>query len=64
MSNLFSGVSLPFDVVDLFQSTMSFLKVNGGFILLGIVVTFAPQLIRLFKNAITDPRNKKRDYDN
>jgi predicted RND superfamily exporter protein len=48
----FTGVSLPFDVVDLITSTMSLVKTFGPYLLLGVAIAFAPKLFVLARVAL------------
>ena len=47
-----SGVQMPFNISDLLQSAMGLITTIGPFVLLGIIVIFAPQIIDFLKSAI------------
>lgn len=48
----FTGVTLPFTSTDLLTSAMGLVGLLGTFILLGIVIGFAPRLIAVIKGAV------------
>jgi hypothetical protein len=48
----FSGISLPFSVTDLLNSSTGLLGLVGGFVLLALVIYFSPIFIQLFRIAI------------
>lgn len=49
----FSGVTVPFSVNDLLQSSMGLVGLVGTFVLLGIAIGFAPRIVNFIKGAIT-----------
>lgn len=49
---MFDNVILPFTATELLENTMSFIKLLGPFVLLGIAVMFTPRIITVIKGAI------------
>lgn len=49
----FSGVTMPFSVNDLLNSTMGLVGLVGSFVLLGVAIAFAPRIVSFIKGAIT-----------
>jgi len=48
----FSGVTMPFTVTDLLDSSMGLIGLVGTFVLLGIAIAFAPRVINFIKSAV------------
>lgn len=48
----FSGVTMPFSVNDLLNSSMGLIGLVSAFILLGIAIGFAPRIISFIKSAV------------
>lgn len=53
MNVLGSGISWGFSSNDVLSNSMALFGTIGGFVLLGVAITFAPLLVRLIRYAVT-----------
>jgi hypothetical protein len=53
----FSGITLPFNVSDLIDSSMSILGILGAFVLLSLVIAFQKPIIWTIRTAIITHKN-------
>ncbi|WP_336791161.1 hypothetical protein [Paenibacillus sp. MMO-177] len=61
VGNIFSGVTMDwgFSVSDIWSSSMGIFASLAGFIVLGMVVTFAPRLFGLVRKAVVGGGGRK-----
>lgn len=51
-AGMFDGLTLPFTIAEMLETAFDYLKLFGPFVLLGLAVMFAPQILSFLKSVL------------